>query len=237
VSRRPLQVLAFLLPLILVYELGLVLVLPNSGGTVTTNKAHEALLRFFNTFGVTPSGGFYYTGGLAVVIVLLVWHLLVRDRWKIHWAALGLMACESLLLALPLVMLAQVVLRLLAASALITLSNADDALIGLKGVLISVGAGIYEELAFRMLLIAVLHTLMVDVAKASERVGTTVAVLVSAGAFAAYHQISGAGDLVFLFLAGVYFGAIFVVRGFGIVVAVHAIYDIITVLMRSSTGS
>ena len=97
-SRRPLQILVFLLPLVVAYEIGLVLLLKSEHG-VLTNKAHETLLKFFAAFGVAPSSGFYL-GGIAVVVVLFVWHVLARDPWRIEWPTIGVMACESLLLAL-----------------------------------------------------------------------------------------------------------------------------------------
>jgi membrane protease YdiL (CAAX protease family) len=103
---------------------------------------------------------------------------------------------------------------------------------------ISVGAGLYEELMFRMLLIAVIHTLLVDVGKASEGLGATIAVIISAAAFAWYHKSPGvamtAQQAMFYVLAGLYFGAIYVLRGFGIVVAVHALYDVIAFSLLAS---
>ena len=54
---------------------------------------------------------------------------------------------------------------------------------------ISIGAGLYEELLFRMMLIAVLHTLLVDVGKLASPVGATIAVVISAAAFTAYHPL------------------------------------------------
>ena len=101
---------------------------------------------------------------------------------------------------------------------------------------ISVGAGLYEELVFRMMLIAVIHTLLVDLAGLRPRTGTGLAILISAVAFTWYHPLTDAAGVVsapriaFYFLAGLYFGLVYVWRGFGIVVAVHALYDIITVV-------
>ena len=46
VSRRPLQILLFLLPLIIAYEIALAVVLQREGG-VFTNLAHKRLLEFF----------------------------------------------------------------------------------------------------------------------------------------------------------------------------------------------
>ena len=86
---------------------------------------------------------------------------------------------------------------------------------------------------FRMLLVAVVHTLLVDVGGATDRLGSAIAVTVSAAAFAWYHPLTAPIDAVFYFLAGLYFGAVYVVRGFGIVVGAHALYDIITFSLSS----
>jgi len=244
VSKRPLQILTFLLPLILLYELSLVMLLRSEHG-VLTNNAHKTLLKFFAAFGVAPSSGFYL-GGIAVVVVLLVWHVLNRDEWTVDYRAAGLMALESLALTLPLLVLGQLITRLLAVSWLVadTGGAGTAASLGDLGVLskfaISVGAGLYEELMFRMLLIAIVHTLLVDVGKATHQMGAIIAVFVSAAAFTAYHPLFtatgslSAQKMAFYFVAGLYFGAVYVMRGFGIVVAVHALYDIITFSLLSS---
>ena len=86
-----------------------------------------------------------------------------------------------------------------------------------------------------MLLIAVIHTLLVDVVKISASSGAIIAVIISAMAFTIYHPFDGIGSVVFYFLAGLYFGSVYIVRGFGIVVGVHAVYDIIMVSMLPSS--
>ena len=114
-------------------------------------------------------------------------------------------------------------------------------------VAISVGAGLYEELLFRMALIALLHTLLVDLGKLSSAKGSGIAIAVSAVAFTVYHPLVDPHDatggvsvrrVAFYFLAGLYFGAVFVRRGFGIVVGTHALYDILVVsaLFGNSEG-
>ncbi len=91
---------------------------------------------------------------------------------------------------------------------------------------------------FRMLLIAVLHTILVDLGKASNGIGAAVAIAVSAAAFTWYHPLNGSGQrLAFFFLAGLYFGAIYMARGFGIVVAAHAWYDIVTFAVTGPSDS
>ena len=67
--------------------------------------------------------------------------------------------------------------------------------------------------------------------------GSIVAILVSAAVFTWYHPLANAAGtlspqrVAFFFAAGVYFGAVFVVRGFGIVVAVHALYDLVVAVL------
>ncbi len=242
-ARKPLQILAFLLPLVITYELGLALLLRSDQG-VLTNKAHETLLGFFDRLGVPAAGGLYL-GGVVIVVVMLIWHLLTRDRWRIEPSTVGLMALEALALTLPLLVLGQVISQ--AALAATTGPVALDDQLASLGVsskmAISVGAGLYEELLFRMVLIAVIHTLLVDAAKLSQAVGATAAVVVSAAAFTIYHPVEAASGgvsirkVAFYFLAGLYFGGIYVLRGFGIVVAVHAFYDIVTVLLLTDAAT
>jgi len=246
-SRRPLQILAFLLPLIVLFEVGLALLLRSESGIIT-NKAHESLLRFFDAFGINASSGLFL-GGLAIIVVLLVWHLLVREPWRVDFAAAGLMALESLVLVAPLLVIGRIVSQIAGLTGVAAAGSAAGpgaALADLdpwSEVAISVGAGLYEELLFRMMLIAAIHTLLVDVGKASHRLGLGIALVVSSAAFAAYHPLAGPGGgfsfsrLVFYFTAGLYFGAVYIVRGFGIVVAVHAFYDILTFAISSDGGS
>ncbi|MHC5025781.1 MAG: CPBP family glutamic-type intramembrane protease [Planctomycetota bacterium] len=241
ISRRPLPVLLFLLPLIAAYEVGLVLVLRSEQGVVT-NKAHESLLQFFSVMGIDLAGSLFL-GGIAIVVVLLIWHLLNRDPWRVEPSVLGKMAAESLVLTLPLIVIALLLQRQSAAPAAVagTAGAAPDlAQMSISSRLaISIGAGLYEELLFRMLIIAVAHTLLVDVAGLSSRSGAAIAVIISAIAFTVYHPLEGPDGrlssmrVVFYFLAGLYFGLVFLVRGFGIVVAVHAFYDVFALVVAA----
>ncbi|MHC4993343.1 MAG: CPBP family glutamic-type intramembrane protease [Planctomycetota bacterium] len=238
-SRRPLQMLLFLLPLIVAYEAGLAWVLRTDSGVVT-NKAHESLLRFFEVMGVNAAGGLFL-GGIVIIVVLLVWHLLNRDPWRLDWATAGFMAVESVLLTLPLLAVGLLVQRGLPAAA--AGATPDLAQLDLwSRMAISVGAGLYEELLFRMLLIAVVHTLLVDLFKLDDGIGTVAAIGVSAISFTVYHPLGGAtgelsmSRLVFYLLAGIYFGVVYVLRGFGIVVAVHAFYDVLAVAWMGASG-
>lgn len=229
-AKRPLQILVFLLPLVLLYELGLVFTLRH-GTDVLTNKAHGGLVTFFETLGVTG----LYLGGVVIVVVLLIWHLLSRQRWHVDGTALVFMTAESLLLTLPLLALARLV-----DVGLGPLAGPDVELAGL-GLLprlsIAIGAGLYEELVFRMLLIAIVHTLLVDAIGVSHTVGAAVGIAVAAVAFTVYHPLRDASGSImparvaFFLAAGLYFGVLYVLRGFGITVATHAAYDVLVMTL------
>ncbi len=218
------------------YEIGLVLFLRSQDG-VLTNKAHETLLMFFDTFGLSARGGLFL-GGAAIVVVLIIWHVLTRDPWRLDRTTPALMAAESIALTVPLLILGLVIGGAAATAAGVRPPPPDLASMNIGARLtVSIGAGIYEELLFRMMLIAVLHTLLVDVGKLRAPVGAAIAVIVSAAAFTWYHPLhDDAGVLLwgrvgFYALAGLYFGVVYVARGFGIVVGTHAFYDILVVSM------
>lgn len=233
-SRRPLEILFFLLPFIALYEYELVRVLRAPEGFVT-NGAHLAILRLFDALGFDAAA--LSLPGVLLVAVLVGWHASQRQPWIVDLGVVGRMFFESLLLAVPLLVFAQLVVRALP----LPLAGVDDfgALSLGARVAISVGAGLYEEFVFRLLLLWVLMTLLVDVAKFDRTVARVAAVALAALAFAIYHPIHAAdGALIgqrfaFYLGAGVYFGVVFLLRGFGIVVATHALYDIATALLAT----
>ncbi len=236
-SKQPLPILVFLLPLIAAYEVGLLWLLRSEHG-VQTIMAHKMLLRVFDVFGLTAVGGLSVPG-IALVVILLVWQVLVRRPWTVDGKTIGTMALESMVWVVPLLVLAQVVDRLPLAN-----PASAESVLGSMGVtqkiLVSIGAGLYEELVFRMFLIAAIHAILVDIGRATNKVGAIVAIGVSAVCFAYYHFAGGLQfdrprqQLVFFSLAGLYFGVLYVMRGFGIAVAVHAFYDIVTLLLLQS---
>jgi membrane protease YdiL (CAAX protease family) len=237
VSRRPLHVLVFLLPLVIVYEVGSAVYLADAAhGTIETIRAHSILLGFFQDFGIAGR----FLPAAALVAVLLMWHVLNEDRWKLRPRVVIGMALESVVWTIPLVVLIALVLLAGGGGQLSAAAGGMAALPDMPWearLTISVGAGLYEELLFRMIGIAALHLVLVDLARLSNRTGTAMAVLISAAAFAVYHDITlatGQIDVLkglALLSAGVYFGVVYLTRGFGIVVGVHALYDIFVLVI------
>jgi membrane protease YdiL (CAAX protease family) len=94
------------------------------------------------------------------------------------------------------------------------------------------GAGIYEEAIFRLALIPLLYGAF-RLLQATDLPAGTLAVTGASLLFALAHHAGTPAEpftwYVFLFrwTAGVYFSALFLMRGFGVAVGAHAAYDVL----------
>ena len=111
----------------------------------------------------------------------------------------------------------------------------------LANIITGIGAGIYEELVFRLILICILMLILQDLLGLSHTNSIVLSVLISAALFSAHHHIdfiSGQLNAVdpfnwtrfaFRTIAGIYFAILFAFRGFGITAGTHSFYNIIAV--------
>ena len=251
-TQWPLQCLYFLLPLLVGYEIGTLLLAPDGGQRLPPIYAESMLGRFFDWFGATG----YHLPALAAATVLLCQHVVRDDPWRPEFSLYGAMWVESLALAAPLFVFS-LVMSGPAAAALIGVPAGPVPLAagaaGLEavpdwttGVVFSIGAGVYEELLFRMVLIAVIHLALNEGMALPPAWSAGGAIAASAVLFALYHPFGTYafwdwsngdwGRFVFYTLAGLYFAAIYHFRGFGIVAATHALYDVMVISAHFRTA-
>lgn len=223
-SAGPLHVLAFVLPLVLLYEAGVARFLTDrAGGSVETIRAHSILLGLFQDAGVAGR----FLPALAVITVLVAWQVIRGASWRVRPVVLAGMVLECVMWTAPLFVFGAVIHRVAAG-----LAGADWSTMPWSARLtIAVGAGLYEEFLFRLIGIAAVHFLLVDVLRRSDDTGRWVAVTLTAVAFALYHEVATRGGrldwalLAMFTTAGLYLGWLLLSRGFAIVVGVHALYD------------
>ncbi len=246
-SRLPLQAMFFLLPFVVIYELGTLIYATDYAHGVTQHiKARLVLLGFFEWFGV----GGYMLPGLIVIAALLGWHIAAKDRWEFEPKLYLLMLGESIMLAVPLLFFMSVMSRGSAAPHYaVSMQAVGGGVMGGAGAaavsvgahwqaeaIFSIGAGIYEELLFRMVAIALLHLLLVDVLALPDLWGSIIAIALSSAAFAYYHFSAAQPFDMTRFLlygaAGVYLACVFIVRGFGVAAGTHAMYDLLIVALK-----
>jgi hypothetical protein len=224
-SELPLSSLVFLLPLIAIYEVGTrYFTTAAQHGYDQQIIAFTMMQRFFRLLGVHGQ----HLPALAVIVILLFWHMARREKWRINVTTLIGMAAESILLALPLIALSKEATRHFALAA-VRASSQDQ-------IIMSLGAGVYEELVFRLMFFALASLLLKDLMKLKPRWVNLGVIVLGALAFAGYHYLSPLEhfqwrSFAFRTVAGVYFGVVFVFRGFGITAASHAAYDILILFL------
>lgn len=232
VSRTHRYSLLFALPLLVAYEvLEAVAPVRAAGGTVRNGA--DVLLNGVFTALFGPRGPLVF---MALVIGVSLW-LVWRDRsaGRVVLSTFGAMLGESLILSLALgIVVGTVTMRLV--GPLRALSGGGP-LAGseLSRLTLSLGAGLYEELLFRVVIVALLANSLrlLGVGRLTSGV---VATVIGALLFSAFHYIGPFGEplrlesFVFRALAGLAFSALYLTRGFGITAWTHALYDVAVLL-------
>lgn len=227
-TRRPLASLAFILPLLAIYEGGVVAL----GSRAVRNGADVWLRRLLDTLGL----GQYFLLPVLTVGLLLAWHHTTRDRWRLSAHVLYGMYAECLLLGVALVTLGQLQGALVNAIGQLPTAETAPLFTTATGRLARVcgyfGAGIYEEVLFRLMLLPAVAG-GVKLLGGSPRTCIVAAVIVTSLAFSTAHYVGPQGETLewfsfaFRVLAGGFFAVLFVFRGFGIAAGTHALYDIL----------
>jgi len=242
-TSRPLYALLFLLPWIVVYELGTLWVNTEQYGQILTRKCVVSFLwltRLAQWIGIHPRLVWLFPG-FVVVVILLCWHLAGGQPWRARLKWLGWMALESVLLAVPLLILSAAIGGSSRAAAFAQFPLPGPIQSYFAHLVTSIGAGIYEELIFRLILIGLMLMILEDLFKVKASLATLIAVLISSLLFALHHYF-GIVDgrltafstvlftwtsFIFRTAAGVYFAFLFRYRGYGITAGAHAAYNII----------
>jgi hypothetical protein len=176
---------------------------------------------------------------LACLTAAGLW-LVIRDlranRRDLHAAFFGLMLAESAGLALVFGgVVSAVASGLVRPTALLVQATVAELGTGSR-LMLSLGAGLYEELLFRVLLVGGLAWVGRRLLGWRPLVAGLAAVLVGALVFSWFHYIGPYGDpfqlysFVFRTIAGLAFSALFLLRGFGITAWAHALYDVFLLL-------
>ncbi len=238
-SQRPLAALAFIAPLLAAYELGVLILGPNA----IRNGADVWLRQLLEVAGF----GQYFLLPALCVCILLGWHYTTRQPWEVSPRVLQTMACECIILAI----LLRVILHIQSSffdPALFSPDMATPAALSVEAqetfrrLVGFLGAGVYEELLFRLILLSSVAWFLRRM-DATPAVSITFAAIATSLFFATAHYIGPHAEpfhwqsqwfwFTFLFrsLAGIFFSALFVLRGFGVAAGTHAGYDILVGLL------
>jgi len=227
-SRSPRYSLLFALPLLVLYE------------TLAFVLSHDAIAGVRNGADVLLKSVFVWLGGRTGVIlfgVLLLGTgavLVRRDRagGRLRPALFLGMGAESVLYAALFGAVAGALTGLLLGGVRLALEPGMRLDLPTQ-LMISLGAGIYEELLFRVLIVGLLAWVARRLFGWRAGGAGVFATGVGALIFSTFHYIGPYGDrltlasFTFRTIAGVLFSGLYLTRGFGITAWTHALYDVL----------
>lgn len=212
--------IASILPLAVLYQCGIV-----QSGYAERNLAEVWLSGPMRLFGLEAATAL--NALLVVAFVAVLWRS--EGSWAFHWTVVAAMVAEAGLYAVALYKGGPILAALLNQRAC-----GFFFAVGLRGaapLLLALGAGVYEELLFRLLLIGgvawVLHRLW----GWDKAWSVGLMLVVSSVLFSLAHYVGPLGESArtysFLFRAvcGLALGTVFLWRGLGVAVWTHAIYN------------
>ena len=243
-SRAHRHSLLFALPLLLAYEaLAAVLAAPTGG----VRNGADVILRSL----VGALAGRYEALAFAVVVIGSSIWLIARDLragGRVRPLYFPAMLLESALLASIFgLVVGTVTAQLLGSFAVLDPSRASLPLAQAQGspieqlgtatqLMVSLGAGLYEELLFRVILVAAIAFVGRSFIGWKPLTAGVVATVAGALIFSAFHYVGPYGDpfqlqsFTFRAIAGLFFSALYLLRGFGITAWTHALYDVFLLL-------
>ena len=224
-SRTSFYSFLFTLPLFFLYEVNIIflswddiLVVRNGADFLMRN-----ILESFDIYGLYGLGLVFFLG----LLVVYIFFIKEDQQQEVKVNFLFIMLAESIMWS--------VVLYFSLFKFMVLLMSPNGKTI-LQQVTLAIGAGIYEEFLFRVLLIAGLSGILGFVFMWDKTFKNIIAVVLSGGIFSAFHFMGEYGDffsmeLFFIrFFAGLILGVLYMYRGFGITAYTHSIYDLIVLI-------
>lgn len=249
-TSRPICALIYLLGFLIVFIVGTLLIQPTTLSQ-TLAEPQIRVVAFIWVQSIMEYVGFstraaLFATPLVVVIILLGLQFTSKTPWRVKAEDLVFMLCECILLSIPLIILSLLLNRQA------TVANTAQVGQGIDiqhllwiDIITGIGAGIFEELIFRLILICLLMLLFQDLFGIEKKTAIVLSVVISAVLFSLHHHIFFAngrfyqgdtftvGKFLFRTIAGGYFAILYAVRGFGITAGTHALYNILAAMART----
>lgn len=236
-SRHPFYGLISVLPILFFYEL--IAINLNQNQQVGIRNAADVILKdivfrlLMSWFGIQEL--FAYGLVLLIIFAIVLWRKSKTANLNMQSIYFVYMFLEGLGYA---ILLGPIVGRLtyILQFNLLNLSLTPFRLDLPHQVMLSLGAGIYEELFFRVILLSGTAVFFIKVMKLGRKPALILASIISSFLFSAFHYIGPLGDdltfhsFVFRLLAGIVFAVLYIFRGFGIAVYTHTFYDLLLVM-------
>jgi len=227
--RNILTSLILVFPLFIIYQVGVLFTLPmlNGADFVTT--------LLFSSLGLTLKGYLLFLASVVVAFALAL--ALLKRKQQFNGRVFLPVLLESTIYALTMGSLIILVMtKVLGVSPTLAVGLPDQGL--LTRLVMSLGAGVYEETVFRLGLLSGCIAIFDRLLGMSRWAAIASAFLLSSVVFSLVHYLPPTGDpfgfgsFTFRVLAGVAFATLYKLRGFAVAVYTHAFYDIFVLVIR-----
>lgn len=224
-SKNIITSLIFIFPFLLLYE-GICFLYFKNSTFIIRNSADMILKDFFNIFG-NYSSHFYALTLLVVLIFIFYINKESKASSIVIFKYLNIMFLEGLLYGLLLLALLNNI-DYYDSQVLIYQNNL------LLNLYLSIGAGIWEEVLFRLVLFSAifkLFKLYLDI----DFYSVFCSVIISSLIFSSFHYIGQNSDVfeiysfIVRFLGGIFLSLLYYYRGFGVTSMAHISYDFILI--------
>lgn len=229
-SRSPYYSFIFVLPFLAMYEV-MVLFLNRDQMILLRNGADVLMRQFLSIFG---EWGFYVLS-ISYILIFLFVFLIQKKDWNITVIKsdylLGMLA-EGTVWGFGLYFFMRYI------PVFLMFPSGKELF---QQITLAIGAGLYEELVFRVISITVIFHLLRLIFQWDKQFSLIISIVISATIFSSFHFVGPYGDVFTLSLfiyrsfAGILLGVIYVVRGFGIVSYAHMIYDFIVIVAMTTS--
>ena len=221
-SHNPYYSIVATLPLLIAYEL--LLAITSHPHWQVRNAADVWLRKILATFDLSSQ-----QATIAMILILLVLIPVVRRKYApLKRSYFAYMFLETIVYSLCLGLVINLILR--------TLFLATPMSGGfLQNIALSLGAGLFEEFAFRVILLNALFFGLKPILK-NVLLSASIAIFMASFLFSLSHYVGNLSDpfdfysFIFRWMAGLLFTVIYFLRGFAVAAYTHAFYDIWVVL-------
>ena len=209
------------LPLLVIYEV--LIVLSQSRYWSIRNAADVWIRTFLMAFDLQAQHITFVLIGISLALIPIAKSRARGIKLKTNYFALMFAECLAFSLVLGVVL--QSILRLGGLSS----GGPGSGLV--QNLALSVGAGLFEEIIFRVILLNLIFLLLSPLLK-KKIVAVVVSVLLASFLFSLSHYVGTMADtwqlysFMFRWAAGLLFTVLYFVRGFAITAYTHALYDI-----------
>ena len=221
-SKSPFYSFIFILPLFIIYELGISTISSEDLPTIR-NGADVLLRKMLATIGISG----VYGMGLLLLIGIVISFLINKRKFK----ELSLKSNYFIFMIFESIIWSILLFIILSKGQLLLAKSSSKILT--QQIVLSIGSGIFEEFVFRVMLVSSIALIVGLLVKKKYIYKISISIIIASIIFSVFHFTGEYAEdpkislFILRFVAGIVLGYIYIFRGFGIAAYSHSFYNLI----------